>query len=78
MFYTTNECVDCESHMRACYACDLRKVEHLACDICGRELTENDAHFTIDGEDYCEDCAFECITENYSKGDIIHAVLMSE
>ncbi len=58
---TENHCVDCGlpclgrscpySHITVCY-----------CDICGDEGAE----YTIDGEDYCEECAKEYLKDTFN------------
>lgn len=54
-----NDCVDCESHMRQCSVCGLRRAKHLYCDECGNEIGGCEIRFSRDGDDLCSECARE-------------------
>jgi hypothetical protein len=58
----TNECVGCPPEM-GCLgsSCRYMNVESYYCDQCG-----NVAEYTIDGEDYCEECATEYMKEAFN------------
>lgn len=55
-----NECVDCGLPCLG-NSCPYRNVLVYYCDVCGGE----GADYTIDGEDYCEDCAKEYMKDAF-------------
>ena len=61
MLRVENQCVDCGL---PCIhnACPYYRVPVYYCDICGNE----DAGYTIEGQDYCEDCAKEYLKDAFN------------
>ena len=58
---TENHCVDCGLPCLG-RSCPYSHVTVYYCDICGDEGAE----YTIDGEDYCEECAKEYLKDTFN------------
>lgn len=57
-----NHCVSCGLPCLG-NTCPYRRVKVYYCDICGNE----NAEYTIDGEDYCEECAKDYIKDAFDE-----------
>lgn len=58
-----DDCVCCEI---PCCNCGLKHVEHIYCDNCGEELTEDELYQLYDS-DFCEECYGKEIMNKFSK-----------
>ena len=58
-----DDCVNCDI---PCCNCGLKHVEHIYCDNCGEELTEDELYQLYDSE-YCEECYGKEIKNKFTK-----------
>ena len=64
MLITRNECVGCETCTLG-FGCPLLNVRYRFCDVCDPD-DEEEAVYNIDGQDTCEDCAYEYLKELFN------------
>lgn len=58
-----DDCVNCDI---PCCNCGLKHAEHIYCDNCGEELTEDELYQVYDS-DYCEECCEKEINSKFTK-----------